>query len=265
MTGPGARRQHWGMTTINTPQNAVRTITARPNLPAGTDDRVRGFGIMGLPFDTGHYLAYRDFPASSFSPAYRSVWHRDPDGRWTFYATTPAEQSCSRYFSSATTVPAVQCDITASWNDPWSLTIGIPGLLRWTVGMGSTTATRAVSRIGQALPEWAWASPTVLAGLGRIAGPLLGTGGMRLTGDAPNGQGFRVAPRQIWAARRSRAVLDGSSLGTVAPLATQSRLADFRLPQRGLCVIGTARFDSFDPRRHVSARHTAATEPRVAC
>ena len=68
------------MTTINTPQDAVRTITARPNLPAGTDDRVRGFGIMGLPFDTGHYLAYRDFPASSFSPAYRSVWHCDPDG-----------------------------------------------------------------------------------------------------------------------------------------------------------------------------------------
>ena len=88
---------------------------------------------------------------------------------------------------------------------------------------------------------------------------------MRLTGDAPNGQSFRVAPRQIWAVRRSRAVLDGSSLGTVARLATQNRLADFRLPQRGLCVVGTARFDSFDPRRHISARHTAATEPRAAC
>jgi hypothetical protein len=253
------------MTTISTPQSAVLAIAAQPSLPAGTDDRVGGFGIMGLPFDTGHYLAYRYFPASSFSPAYRSVWHRDPDGRWTFYATTPAEQSCSRYFSSATTVPAVQCEITMSWTDPWSLAIAIPGLLRWTVGIGSTVTTRAVSRVGRALPERAWAMRPVLAGMGRVAGPLLGTGEMRLAGSAPNGQGFRVAPRQIWAVRHSRAVLDGADLGAVAPLATQSRLADFRLPQRGLCVIGTARFDNFDPRRHASAGHTAATGPRAAC
>ncbi|WP_179469541.1 hypothetical protein [Mycolicibacterium vinylchloridicum] len=253
------------MTTISTPQSAVRAVTDHANLPAGTDDRVGGFGIMGLPFDTGHYLAYRDFGASSFSPAYRSVWHRDPDGRWTFYATTPAEQSCARYFSSATTIPAVQCAIATTWADPWSLTIAIPGLLRWTVGMASTVTTRTVSRLGRALPERAWASRPVLAAMGRMAGPLLGTGEMRLTGHVPNGQGFRVAPRQIWAVRESRAVLRGMNLGALAPLATQDRLADFRLPQRGLCVIGTARFDSFDPHRHISARHTAPTMPEAAC
>jgi hypothetical protein len=238
---------------MKTPQSAVRAVADHPNLPVGTDDRVSGFGIMGLPFGTGHYLTYRDFGASSFSPAYRSVWHRDPDGRWTFYATTPAEQSCSRYFSSATTVPAVQCDITMSWTDPWSLLITIPGLLRWTIGMNSTPVTRVLSRLGRAMPEWAWACGPVLAGMGRVAGPLLRTGGIRLTGTAPNGQSFRVAPRQMWSVHRSSAVLDGVSLGAVAPLARQSRLADFRLPQRGLCVIGTARFDSFDPQRHISA------------
>jgi hypothetical protein len=242
MTGTCARRQHWAMTTLSTPESAVLAITADHDLPAGSDDRARGFGIMGLPFDSGHYLAYRDFGVSSFSPAYRSVWHRDPDGRWTFYATTPADQSCSRYFSSATTVPAVQCDITAAWTGPWSLTIGMPGLLQWTVDIDSIPITRAFTRVGGALPEWAWASTTVLAGLGRVAGPLLGAGQMRLAGSAPNGQGFRVAPRKIWAVRDSRAVFDGSDLGAIAPLATQARLADFRLPQRGLCVIGTARF-----------------------
>jgi hypothetical protein len=253
------------MTTSSTPQSAVLASATHPSLPSGTDERVSGFGIMGLPFSSGHYLAFRDFPASSFSPAYRSVWHRDPDGRWTFYATTPAEQSCSRYFSSATTVPAVQCDITMSWTDPWSLAIDIPGLFQWTLSMGSTATTRALSRIGRAMPEWAWSSPTVLAGLGRMAGPLLGTGEMRLTGNVPNGQNFRVAPRQIWAVRASQAALDGADFGAVSPLGTQSRLADFRLPQRGLCVIGTARFDNFDPKRHLSARRTAATGPRSAC
>ncbi|WP_099248864.1 hypothetical protein [Mycobacterium sp. shizuoka-1] len=250
------------MSSITTPQTAVHAITTDPTLPAGTDERVSGFGIMGLPFDSGHYLAYRDFPAASFSPAYRSVWHRAPDGQWTFYASTPAEQSCARYFSSATTRPAVQCHITTSWTDPWSLTIAIPGVLRWTVGMADTVATRAASRAGRALPEWAWASPPVLAAMGRVAGPLLGTGEMRLTGSAPNGQGFRVAPRQIWVVREARAVLDGTDLGRLAPLARQARLADFRLPQRGLCVIGTARFDSFDLRRHQPAGHTVTTSPR---
>ena len=78
-----------GMRTAVTPQGAVDAITVRPLLPTGTDERVAGFGVMGLPFRSGHYLAFRHFPASSFSPAYRSVWHRDPSGTWTFHATTP--------------------------------------------------------------------------------------------------------------------------------------------------------------------------------
>jgi hypothetical protein len=39
------------------------------DLPAGDDERVVGFGVMGLPFAGGHYLSFRDFPATSFSPS----------------------------------------------------------------------------------------------------------------------------------------------------------------------------------------------------
>ncbi|MCI4674070.1 methyltransferase family protein [Candidatus Mycolicibacterium alkanivorans] len=98
-------------------------------LPFGDDERVVGFGVMGLPFASGHYLAYRDFPATSFSPGYRSVWHRHPDGVWTFYATTPGPLSCARYFSSATPAEPVQCDIEASWPRAWSLAVSIAGVL----------------------------------------------------------------------------------------------------------------------------------------
>jgi hypothetical protein len=80
-----------------TPQ-AAAAATAHTELPSGDDERVVGFGVMGLPFASGHYLAFRDFPVTSFAPAYLSVWHRTPDGEWTFYATTPGPQSCSRYF-----------------------------------------------------------------------------------------------------------------------------------------------------------------------
>ena len=120
----------------------LAAATDSPTLPSGADERVAGFGVMGLPFSSGHYLAFRHFPASSFAPAYRSVWHRTPSGEWTFYATTPAEQSCSRYFSSATTVPAVQCEIAMTWMTPWSVAITIPGLLDWTVEMSETAATQ---------------------------------------------------------------------------------------------------------------------------
>lgn len=40
---------------------------------------VRGWGVFGLPFDSGHVLALRVFPQSSFGP-YRTLWHRDPGG-----------------------------------------------------------------------------------------------------------------------------------------------------------------------------------------
>lgn len=254
-----------GMRTTVTPQAAVDAVTVRPTLPTGTDERVAGFGVMGLPFRSGHYLAFRHFPASSFSPAYHSVWHRDPSGTWTFYATTPAELSCSRYFSSATTVPAARSDIAMTWTGPWSLAITIPGLLEWTVDMTDTAVTRTMSRLGRFLPERAWSNRAVLAGMGRLAGPLLGAGQLRLAGSAPNGQRFRIAPRQMWAVSRSRAVLAGVDLGEVAPLAEQSRLADFRLPQRGVCVIGSARFEVFDPARHQAGTRTAISDRLTPC
>ncbi len=44
---------------------------------------------------------------TSFGPGYRSVWHRDPTGVWTFYATTRGLLSCARYFSAVTPSDAV--------------------------------------------------------------------------------------------------------------------------------------------------------------
>ena len=86
------------MTKQLTPRDAVAALLADPVLPPGDDERFVGFGIMGLPFANGHYLAMRQIPATTFAPPYVSVWHRDPSCNWTFYATTPGQQSCARYF-----------------------------------------------------------------------------------------------------------------------------------------------------------------------
>ena len=122
-----APHDHRRMTKQHTPQEPWRPYWPTRCLPPGDDERFVGFGIMGLPFANGHYLAMRQFPATTFAPPYLSVWHRDPSCNWTFYATTPGQQSCARYFSSATPNDAVQCDIDVTWIGPWSVHIDIPG------------------------------------------------------------------------------------------------------------------------------------------
>jgi hypothetical protein len=240
--------QHRCMTT--TPAATAAAVLQNPVLPDGDDERFVGFGVMGLPFAGGHYLALRHFPATTFSPGYRSVWHRDPDGIWTFYATTPGPQSCARYFSSATPRDPVQCDIDIAWVTPWSLFVGITGLLEWEIELRATASTRLMSAIGRRLPGGAWTNRLALGAIGRTAGPTLGAGQVRLSGTAPNGQRFTIAPKRVWAVATSRAVLRGVDLGPVGPLREQARLESFRPPQRGLFVVGSGHFETFDPSRH---------------
>lgn len=245
------------MNTTQNPHGAVKAVLDNPVLPDGDDERFAGFGVMGLPFESGHYLALRQFPTASFAPAYLSVWHRDPAGNWTFYATTPAEQSCARYFSSATGNDAVQCDIDVEWITPWWFRVTIPGLLQWSVHMESTFASRMLTKVASRLPEWAWTNQSMLGIIGRVAGMTLGAGDVRLAGAAPNGQHFMVAPRKIWGVSASRAVLGGEDFGPIGRLKEQARLADFRLPQKGICVIGTGHFENFDETAHIRAGDTA--------
>ena len=246
------------MNTHLTPRDAAEAVTAHPVLPAGDDERFVGFGIMGLPFAGGHYLALRQFPATTFAPAYVSVWHRDPACTWTFYATTPGQQSCARYFSSATPNDAVQCDIDVTWQSSWSVHIEIPKLLQWTVQLQNTWATRLMTSIGTRLPEAAWTNPATLSMISRVAGPTLGAGDIRLTGTAANGQRYMVAPKTVWAVAASRAMLRGEDLGPIGPLMRQARLGDFRLPQRGIGVIGSGHFENYDADRHRAAERTVA-------
>jgi hypothetical protein len=245
---------HQDMTT--TPRAAATAVAHTPTLPTGTGESVTGFGVMGLPLANGHYLAFRDFPAASFLPnstsGYRTVWHRDPDGVWTFYATTSPQVSCARYFSSAATA-AHQCRIDTEWTDEYTLVIDIPRVMHWTVQLGHTTASRALSRVGKRLPDRMWRNRRALGLLGRTAGPLLRTGELRLAGTLPNGQDYRIAPKVIWTVVDSRAELFGQDLGPVAALPVQARLGGFLLPQRGVAVVGQGRFEAFDPQRHVSA------------
>ena len=228
--------------TTTTPRQAVDALRSRPDLPHGDDERFAGYGVMGIPFESGHYLALRDMLASSVGPAYRAIWHRDPGGRWTIYTTGEPELTCPRYFGSVSVAVRVP-GIDILWLDDHTLDVSLGDELDWRIDLGSTAATRMMTAMGGAMPDAAWNSSPVLAAMEPMASGVLHVGKVRLRGRTPNGPKFKAAPRKVWRAT-GRAALRGEDFGEPAALTAQTRLGDFWLPQRGLFFVGGARFSA---------------------
>jgi hypothetical protein len=224
------------------PAEIAEDLERESELPPGSDERFSGYGVMGLPFRSGHILGLRRLPASSIGPGYRSVWHRDPHGRWTFYQDQPAELACTRYFGSA--VDEVrEGPIHIDWSGPRALQVRAgAGELEWTLEVGSTPVTRVFNVVGAALPTRAWRSRPVLAVMARVAGTALQAGQVRLTGLTPNGQRFAANPLTVWVATDSKATVRGVDLGEMGPAPEQAYLRDFAIPQRGMFVVGRTMF-----------------------
>ena len=145
---------------------------AHPGVPQ-SEERFAGYGVMGLPFSSGHILAMRRFPASSVGPGHRSVWHRDPCGRWTWFQDVPSAQECSRYFGAAF-AEILTATIDVDWVGPrqFSVTVTDGGRrLDWSVTLTSAAITRAMNAVGSLLPETLWRHGWFLAGAGVVAGP----------------------------------------------------------------------------------------------
>ncbi len=218
----------------------------------GVNERFSGWGLMGLPFQSGDVLATRRFPASSISLGYSSVWYRTPAGEWTFYADAPAESACTRFFGSAVS-RAVVCPVLFEWTGDDQLHVAVPeaGLV-CDITVGPTLASRAMNVIAAGFPEWAWHSPRMLGLTAMVAGPMLGAGKLSMAGVAPNGQSFIANPRKIWVVKSAQLRIGDRAPSQPGPLRPQAQLGDFLIPQRGLLAIGNAAFDAFDPARHSS-------------
>ena len=235
---------------MSDPRSMVEALERLKPPAEGEDERFSGYGVMAAPFRSGHLLALRRFPASSVGPAYSSVWHRDPDGRWTFYTDVDPRQSCSRYFGSAIAAVEVHV-IEIAWPSPHRFRVAVGGdLLRWNVTLAATPATRLLNVVSGLLPERLWRTPAVLSAIAAVAAPLLRAGELRLHGRTPNGQRFIANPRLVWSISASTATLRGRDLGPAGSFPGQARLGDFWLPRRGLFAIGGARMEPFDARRH---------------
>lgn len=211
--------------------------------PSGDGERYAGYGVMGLPFSSGHVLAMRRFPASSIGSAYNSVWHRTPAGRWSFWQNQAPEGGCSRYFSAEVST-VVETSVVVGWPTPNQLHVSVPEVgFDWRSTMGTTVRLKTFNALSSALPDRAWRSPRLLAAMGPVAGALLGFGSVTMTGRAPNGQSFVVNPRKLWLVTDSTATLAGVSFGRPGPLSQQATLGDFVCPRKGVFALGRAFFN----------------------
>lgn len=212
-------------------------------LPDSQWERFSGYGVMGLPFSSGHVLALRRFPASSVGAGYSSVWHRTPTGRWTFYADVEPSLSCSRYFS-ASVAEAITTAVTMQWTGPGQLVATVPvAELEWTIDLESTWQTDAMNAVASVLPGRFWRHHGVLTAMGTVAHYLLDVGAVGLWGQASNGHRFIANPRRMWMVQSSSATLRGEGFGEPEPLPQQTMLGDFMIPQRGILALGDALFD----------------------
>ena len=240
-------------------RHIIEALECEAPLPDGVGDRFSGYGIVGLPFQSGHVLALRRFPASSIGPGYTAVWHRDPSGRWTFYSTVPPEASCARYFGGEVARNVVTA-IDIAWVDSMRFKVLVGTAIRWHVTLGTSLATRLLNTLAGVIREHSWQRPAVLRLMGVAARATLGTGRLNLTGLTPNGYRFIGAPRRWWLIESSYAVVDGVRLGPTGRLVDQASLGDFLLPQRGLFAVDRTRFEQSPKRRGAYERRAEPGE-----
>ena len=200
-----------------------------------------GYGVMGQTFASGHVLALRRFPVSSFGPGYTAVWHRDPEGQWIVYGDVPMEYGCARYLGCGPEM-YVEAPITIRWSGSRILTVGVGAArLAWTMRLQSSPATRILDMLGRRVPESVWRADRAVSVMERGAGWLLRAGRVNLVGTMPGGYRFQVQPHHLWLLSDAYATLDGEGLGTTGPLPVPGRLGELRIPQRGIFATVTVR------------------------
>ena len=199
---------------------------------------VKGWGVFGLPFDSGHVLALRVFPENDFSP-YRTLWHRDPDGRWSIYVDgQSADTACPRYYGQA-------CDhvgyaqIQLAWTSPASLRITMnEPALEWTLTAHQPPVLRVMNAISPRLPLGTWRSPRLVRAREVMARRALGLGDIKMSGTMPSGHQGILMPQRMYFIDDSTAVLNAVDLGRPTQASPNPDIGGVPLPARGVLAIG---------------------------
>jgi hypothetical protein len=217
---------------------------------------VRGWGVFGLPFDSGHVLALRVFPQSSFGP-YRTVWHRDPQGRWSIHADARrVEHACPRYYGRACEYVGA-ARIALSWTGPRTLhvTMDEPAL-DWTVTAARSPLMGVLNPLSAAMPLSSWRPRALVRTRERLA-EALGMGRLQMSGTMPSGHSGILMPQRMYLVDQSRASFSGIDLGRPERLRENPTIGGVPLPARGVLAIGQAMWPIRDRDEFERARREA--------
>lgn len=237
------------------------------DLPAGRGEPpwpgreyVKGWGVFGLPFDSGHVLALRVFPENDFAP-YRTLWHRDPEENWSIHVDGPRlDTACPRYYGpacSSTTFAGIE----VTWTGPASLRVLVDSpSLQWTLTASETPALRLLNAISARLPTSSWRPHALLRMRERLA-HMLGMGDLQLSGTMPSGHVGMLMPQCMYFVEESTAILDGVDLGRPARVRPNPTIGDVALPARGVLAVGQAVWNILDAAEY--ERTKRETEPRL--
>ena len=231
------------------------------NMPARRGDPpwsgyeyVKGWGVMGLPFDSGHVLALRIFPENDFA-AFRSIWHRDPAGDWAIYVDGPRlDAACPRYFGPACTAVA-HARIHVEWVSSASVRVAMeePNL-DWTLTVKDSWTLRVLNATSSRLPLWTWRSSRSVKVRELVARRVLGMGSIRLSGTTPSGHHVLQMPECMYFVDSSTAFFEGRSLGYAARVSVNPQIGQILLPTRGVLATGRAAWLTLDPMEYARTR-----------
>lgn len=240
----------------------TRSGAASPEMPG--HEHYDGYGIMALPFDSGHVLALRVMPENDFA-LFQAVWHRTPAGAWSMYVDAPHhEVFCPRLFG-----PALAASRRASIDVLWS---GGPRLrvrmeepaLDWSVRLRSSPLTRLVNRGLPRLPLDVYRRRPTLALVRQLADRALGLGPLDLEGTVPGGQQVLVRPRRIHLVGDARASLRGEDLGSPVRASENPATGSFRWPARGVLAEGDVYVKIDDLAEHRRRREMFRKDPAAS-
>lgn len=214
---------------------------------------VRGWGVFGLPFDSGHVLALRVFPQSSFGP-YRTLWHRDPGGRWSIHADARhVELACPRYYGPACQYVG-RARIGLEWTGPRTLRVTMDEpVLDWTVIVARSPLMGLLNPLSAAMPLSSW-RPRALVRARELLAQALGMGRLQLAGVMPSGHSGLLMPQRMYLVSQSTAALDGVDLGSPSRPRENPTIGGVPLPARGVLAIGEAMWGINDHDEFESAR-----------
>lgn len=217
-------------------QSIPRRVTSSP---WSGYEHVRGYGVLSLPFSSGHNLGLRVFPESDFAP-YVSVWHQTPDGNWSIYNDGPSlNVTCPRWWGPALSNAAL-ASIDVSWTDRDALRVEMESpRLTWTMKLLTPPALEAMNAVSARLPLWTWRF-RVLRRLREWGAERAGMGSLQFRFTTPSGHDTTIMPEQVAFIRSSDASWNGQPLGDPVRLDETPTIAGVPLPRGPTFMIGQA-------------------------